>query len=131
MIGIGIVLATGVVALVALAFIMKPHFDQFKMKAMQKEGMVLLSASYQSLLSGQVELGEFRQEDFDILTSDPNFSGGRYKLSTHHPLCPDCGINKERFKVVAIGNLDEDETEDVWTMDQDKNLVQLSDDIKN
>lgn len=45
--------------------------------------------------------------------------------------CPDCVVDGENFKIVAIGNLDADETLDVWTMDQDRLIKNISDDTSN
>ncbi len=43
--------------------------------------------------------------------------------------CQDCFGTKESFKMVAVGNLDEDEEMDVWTIDQNKNLIHVTDDL--
>jgi hypothetical protein len=44
--------------------------------------------------------------------------------------CPECGVTKTGFKVIAIGNIDDDDTLEVWTIDQNKTLTQLMDDVK-
>lgn len=46
-------------------------------------------------------------------------------------MCPDCHIGSETFKLVAYGNLDEDEKLDVWTIDHNKNLTLISDDLED
>ncbi len=44
--------------------------------------------------------------------------------------CEDCVAEGQNFKIVAIGNIDKDATLDVWTIDQDRKLVNIVDDIK-
>lgn len=34
--------------------------------------------------------------------------------------CPDCGLEKDRFKIVTIGNIDQDAELDVWIQTQDE-----------
>ena len=44
-------------------------------------------------------------------------------------ICPDCVATDAGFKAFAFANLDADAEWDVWTIDQDGNLVHLSDDL--
>lgn len=44
--------------------------------------------------------------------------------------CPDCTAVGESFKIVAIGNVDSDPDLDVWTIDQDRQLLHVEDDLK-
>jgi hypothetical protein len=39
----------------------------------------------------------------------------------------DCTVTNDSFKVVAIGNFDDDAKLDVWTIDDKKNLVNIND----
>jgi hypothetical protein len=43
--------------------------------------------------------------------------------------CPDCVVAKDKFKAMAVANLDGDSTLDIWTIDHQRNLVHLQDDI--
>lgn len=86
----------------------------------------------------------FLAKQVDAIKYDPNRMtsdifketyGDRVPASSFTDLvqkhCPDCTASENGFKIVAIGNLDEDETLDVWTIDHDKNLVNISDDVAN
>ncbi len=45
--------------------------------------------------------------------------------------CPECTASKEAFKAIAFSNIDDDPTLDVWTIDQDKNMVNVVNDLEN
>ena len=45
--------------------------------------------------------------------------------------CKNCHVKKDSFKAIAFGNLDDDDTWDVWTIDETGGLIHLSDDLKN
>ena len=53
--------------------------------------------------------------------------GGPYQL----PSEVETYVTDEEFVAVAVGNIDEDDELDVWTIDQDKNLVNVIDDVTN
>jgi hypothetical protein len=40
-------------------------------------------------------------------------------------------VSKDRFLVLAVGNIDYDGTPDVWSIDEKGNLVNLVNDVKN
>lgn len=44
--------------------------------------------------------------------------------------CPSCTVTPNGFKAVGYANLDKDGDLDIWTVDQDGRLEQLSDDLK-
>lgn len=44
--------------------------------------------------------------------------------------CPDCTATADTFRAMAVANLDEDETLDVWTVDHEGKIDHLSDDLK-
>lgn len=49
-------------------------------------------------------------------------------LAAQH--CPDCVVEGENFKIVAIGNIDQDADVDVWTIDQDRKIEHVVDDLQ-
>lgn len=44
--------------------------------------------------------------------------------------CKDCTAKDFSYKVLVVGNIDDDDTFDIWTADQDKNLVHVVDDAR-
>jgi hypothetical protein len=51
-------------------------------------------------------------------------------FSKLNQFCSDCTATSDRFKAIAAANLDADPTLDLWTIDQDGQVVQLIDDLK-
>jgi hypothetical protein len=51
-------------------------------------------------------------------------------LSRMREICPDCVATNSGFKAFAVANLDEDADWDIWTIDQDSNLLHVVDDLK-
>ncbi len=45
--------------------------------------------------------------------------------------CPECTATAKAYKIIAFSNLDSDETLDVWVMDQDKKILNISNDVEN
>jgi hypothetical protein len=43
--------------------------------------------------------------------------------------CPDCKVAGSKFKALLVGQIDDDADYDVWTIDDQKQLVQLKDDL--
>ncbi|HRK07507.1 MAG TPA: hypothetical protein PLZ57_07030 [Pseudobdellovibrionaceae bacterium] len=50
-------------------------------------------------------------------------------LERMRQICPDCVVSESGFKAFAFANLDGDPEWDVWTIDQDKNLQHLRNDL--
>ncbi len=50
-------------------------------------------------------------------------------LARMRELCPDCVVTESGFKAFAFANLDGDADWDVWTIDQDKNLQHVQNDL--
>ncbi len=46
----------------------------------------------------------------------------------HH--CPDCIVTPKTFKAMAVGNVDDDPTLDIWTINHKKELVHLLNDLE-
>ena len=44
--------------------------------------------------------------------------------------CPDCTATATTFRAMAITNLDDDADLDIWTIDQNKKLVHVNNDLK-
>ena len=40
-------------------------------------------------------------------------------------------VNNGKFKAVAVGNIDEDQDFDVWTIDENRNLLNINNDLNN
>ena len=126
---IGVVVGLLIVAAIVISIIAKPHFERYQAKSKQVEAKSLLAAAYTSMKMGQAEFGSYRQEDLDLFLGDVGGQAQFFSVSASHPKCPDCGITAEGFKLVAVGNIDDDPDEDVWTMDQDKNLENIQSDF--
>src|SRR5690606_13811845 len=63
------------------------------------------------------------------------YPGGRYVVGSAYDggvfqrLCPDCVISGHKFKFVAIGNIDDDDTLDAWTYNEEKKFEHISNDF--
>jgi hypothetical protein len=72
-----------------------------------------------------------------ILSAKPSLAVGKdmaidqsILLSRMREICPDCMATNSGFKAFAVANLDEDADWDIWTIDQDSNLLHVVDDLK-
>jgi hypothetical protein len=45
--------------------------------------------------------------------------------------CPDCTASRDTFKAIAVANLDQDDTLDVWTIDQAGSVTHVTDDLSS
>jgi hypothetical protein len=52
-------------------------------------------------------------------------------LARMRELCPDCVVTESGFKAFAFANLDGDADWDVWTIDQDKKLQHVQNDLED
>lgn len=118
------------------SFYAATHFKDFGRRARTAEAKTGLTYIFASQSSHYAEFEEY-STDFEKIGVVFENQNPRYEFgfaSDANPqfkkYCPDCVVSKDGFKVVAIGNIDEDETLDIWTIDQDKNLIHLQDDMK-
>jgi hypothetical protein len=72
-----------------------------------------------SLEKFRAESEGFRYYDFGTKDSDPRIA----------KLCPDCVITDDSFKVAVFGTIDNDEDLDLLTIDHEKNLILVHDDL--
>ncbi|MEE2671102.1 MAG: hypothetical protein VYA54_05300 [Bdellovibrionota bacterium] len=105
----------------------------YKKKAIQSEAKLLALATYTSIISGDgfIDRGVYSFSDVQVGESASNI----YKVldptsEESKKLCSDCKVNKEGFKILVAGNLDEDEDLDLWTIDDQKNLVNIKSDVE-
>ncbi|MEO0335701.1 MAG: hypothetical protein AAF202_04880 [Pseudomonadota bacterium] len=141
MIGIGAAFALLIVIVVAGSFLVAPNFEKFQSKSKQAEARSLLVGLYTTFKMDWAEYGIYNVNSFETFQNEVITTAGMnsfYKVAIdpgEDPMvakfCPDCGVTEEGFKALAYGNIDDDETIDAWTVDQDKNMVQVSDDISN
>lgn len=119
-------LVFGVMAAIAL-----PNFARYQAKAQQSEAKISLTALLAGEKAWRAEYATYTSE-LDRLGLDPA-SLTRYKIgfaSTDPELaehCPGCVAGKDTFKAVAVGRIGSDQRLDVWTIDQDRQLINLVD----
>ena len=53
-----------------------------------------------------------------------------YSIHIKHKSCKDCGVKKNSFMIIAVGNIDEDETNDIWVMDDANKFTNIINDIE-
>lgn len=106
---------------------------EHKKRALRTEGKLLASAAYVSILSGDtyIDSGEYSFSDLEVRES----ANKLYKVldptsEESKKLCSDCKVNKEGFKILVAGNIDEDDDLDLWTIDNEKNLVNIKSDLE-
>lgn len=108
-------------------------------RSRRTEGKLLAITLYTQMVMSQVERTQYPtweelQEDLEeaeFLLSDyqfyrfgiPEFDKNLKKL------CPDCHMSETSFKMAVYGDIDEDGEDDVMTIDQDKKLILIQDDI--
>ena len=118
---------TGILLAIAI-----PNFQRFQARAQQSEAKVMLASLYTAEMSMQTggsftaDLGKLgidtshtKRYQIGFASSGPDFA--KY--------CPECKADTKTFKAVAIGKIGPKEKLDVWTVDQDRNLVHVIDGI--
>lgn len=111
------------------------QLNAYQTRAKQSEARLRLQAIYSELQSEYSKSGKFTEKNVQEYIKSDYFSttakhGPLYKVHLEHEKCAKCGVNSKKFKIAAVGNIDDDETLDIWTIDQDKNLVNISNDLK-
>jgi hypothetical protein len=76
-------------------------------------------------------LGIDPQRHFQISEKSAGHEGAEADalLERMREICPDCVVSDSGFKAFAFANLDGDPEWDVWTIDQDKNMQHLRNDL--
>jgi len=130
-----------VVAIIGiLAAIAIPKFMSFQARAKQSEAKANLvhihtaEMAYFAEYNGYID--DFNAVGFGVTGSSQRYY---YELGKTHSgtLPPGCtastldSVSSSGFKAVAIGNIDGDPTCDVWTIDENKNLVNVTNDVSN
>lgn len=129
----GLILTLGFAAAGIFAAIMIPNFTRFQAKAQQTEAKVRLMGLYAEEKISWVENSAYT-DDLSKLNLEPSgetryrigFANSAPELREH---CPSCLATENGFKAVAVGKIGQGRL-DVWTIDQDKNLVNVIDGTK-
>ena len=111
------------------------NFESYQLKAKQAEAKMMLSTVYTAQRANDVEFGGF-SSDLESLNVSTQSDSGRYFVGfadtpEWQAICPDCVVSETGFKAMAVGNLDDDETLDVWTIDENRQVEHLINDIEN
>jgi Tfp pilus assembly major pilin PilA len=119
---------SGVLAAIAI-----PNFQRFKAKAQQSEAKTALVVVYTVEKAALISKGSF-SADLQSLGVDigksKNYQVGFANSGAEFALyCPDCSAGAKTFKAVAFGRIGSMKKLDVWTIDQDRNLVHKIDGI--
>jgi type IV pilus assembly protein PilA len=133
-----IVIVIGILAAIAI-----PNYLRFNAKAKQSEAKVNLGSIFVAEIAYFGENNHYA-DNFDHLEWQPEglhyayFLPGQdlqprdglaFKIPPDEPEARPM-VTVDAFKVVAVGNIDNDETLDVWVIDQNKNLRNLVDDTR-
>ena len=130
-----------VVAIIGiLAAIAIPNFLQYQAKAKQSEAKRNLVAIHTGEIAYFAEHNNYI-DDFNAIGFSVTGSSQRYYYelgnASSGTLPPGCtastldNVSSSGFKAAAIGNIDGDATCDVWTIDDQKNLVNVINDVSN
>jgi Tfp pilus assembly protein PilE len=99
-----------------------PMYTRYVARSRQEDARVQLTAIRQAQEMYKLQHGAYTNQT--ALLSGWKATSGRYAFSI-------TGFGPAIFTAQATGNIDGDSTQDVWTMDQDGNLVNTMDDVKN
>ena len=130
-----------VVAIIGiLAAIAIPNFLQYQAKAKQSEAKRNLVAIHTGEIAYFAEHNNYL-DDFNAIGFAVTGSSQRYYYelgnASSGTLPPGCtastldNVSPGGFKAAATGNIDGDSTCDVWTIDEQKNLVNVTNDVSN
>lgn len=123
--GRGFTLIELLVAMAIMAIVISislPMYTRYVARARQEDARVQLTAIRQAQEMYKLQYGGYTNQA--ALLSGWKETSGRYAFSI-------TGFGATIFTAQATGNIDSDSTQDVWTMDQDGNLVNTTDDVKN
>ena len=130
-----------VVAIIGiLATIAIPNFLQYQAKAKQTEAKNNLVAIHTGEIAYFAEnngyIDDFNAIGFGVSGSSQRYyyELGKANTGVLPPGCTESSLDKvdaTNFVAVAIGNIDGDATCDVWTIDQDKVLTNVTNDVSS
>ena len=130
-----------VVAIIGiLATIAIPNFLRYQAKAKQTEAKNNLVAIHTGEIAYFAEnngyIDDFNAIGFGVSGSSQRYyyEIGKASNGTLPPGCTASSLDKaepSNFVAAAIGNIDGDATCDVWTIDQDKVLTNVTNDVSN
>jgi len=129
-----------VIAIIAAIAI--PGFLSARGKARQAEVKVNLQNICTAQMQAYVEKAQYATTFAELQFTPPENSSYAYFLSADQALQPagknyalppdvQAFVSADTFQVVAVGNIDRDDDLDIWTIDQNQNLSNLADDLKN
>ena len=107
-----------VVIIGILAALAYPNLEKYLKRARQTEAKTNLSAIY---TAQKIYFTLHQSYDDDIKKLDLSLAQGLYKFTMQ--------ASKNTFKAQAKGNIDDDDALDIWTIDQDKDLLNTIDDV--
>ena len=109
-----------VVIIGILAALAYPNLEKYLKRARQTEAKTNLSAIYTAqkiyFTLHQFYADDINELDLSLVQGDP------YTFTIQE-------ASKNAFKAQAKGNIDDDDALDIWTIDQDKNLFNIIDDV--
>ena len=109
-----------VVIIGILAALAYPNLDKYLKRARQTEAKTNLSAIYTAQKIYYTIHQEYADQitQLDITLDEDAIYGHTFKE-----------LSKTAFKAQASANIDDDDALDIWTIDQDKNLDHVNDDV--
>ena len=99
-----------------------PTYTRYVARARQEDARVQLTAIRQAQEIYKLQYTTYTNQI--ALLSGWKTTSGRYTFSV-------TAFGPATFAAQATGNIDGDVTQDVWTMDQDGNLLNTTDDVRN
>ena len=108
-----------VVIIGILAALAYPNLEKYLKRARQTEAKTNLSAIY---TAQKIHFTLHQSYAEDINKLDLSLAQGLYTFTIQE-------ASKNTFKAQAKGNIDDDDALDIWTIDQDKDLLNTIDDV--
>ena len=108
-----------VVIIGILAALAYPNLEKYLKRARQTEAKTNLSAIY---TAQKIYFSLHQSYVDDINELDLSLAQGLYTFTIQE-------ASKNTFKAQAKGNIDDDDALDIWTIDQNKNLLNTIDDV--
>lgn len=137
-IGVASILIIGVVGYkAAVAFGLMPGMTKsavstslkYQAKARQSEAKILLASAYTQFMMDYIDTDKYSVSSLTrTTTKSQNYQILSPGTDAVKKYCPDCLVGPTSFKIVIVGNIDKDETLDVWTIDNKKILTNVIND---
>jgi len=106
----------------AIVMIALPQYSKYVAKSRQQDAKAQLMAVRQAQEIYKVQYGSYTAATASL--SGWKGTSGKYTFAV-------TAATATAFSASATGNIDSDGTNDVWTMDQDGNLINTSNDVDN